>query len=56
MDSGLWRQYETEYCTKATELSNKVESLAALSPGGCLGLPQRRAAGAQGWTAAIVKS
>ena len=36
MDSGLWRQYETEYCTKATELSNRVEGLAALSPGGCM--------------------
>ncbi|PRW58605.1 alkaline phosphatase isoform A [Chlorella sorokiniana] len=32
MDSGLWRQYETEYCTKATELSNRVEGLAALAP------------------------
>lgn len=33
MASGLFAQYEAEYCSKATELSSKIEALAGLSPG-----------------------
>ncbi|KAL4430900.1 hypothetical protein ABPG75_006156 [Micractinium tetrahymenae] len=32
MASGLFAQYEAEYCSKATELSSRIEALAALSP------------------------
>lgn len=32
MATGLFASYETEYCTKSTELSRKIEGLAALPP------------------------
>ena len=56
MEGGLFKQYEAEYCTKSTELSKNVESVAALSAGGLQAVGARASVISRpvgGWAASL---